>query len=248
VLYAVIGDVHSNLGALEAVLADARARGATKLLDLGDSVYGPLDPGGTARLLMSPGMPSVHVRGNQDRNVVDPHADLALNRSLLFTRQRLGPEAMAWLAALPLTVLVENELRLCHGTPSSDEVYLLEAPGPHGSMLRSRADIAHLLRGAQDPVVLCAHTHLQRVVQLPGGPLVVNPGSVGSPAFADVEPLPYRVESGSPHARYAILENGPHGWSADLVSVPYDHEAAAALATLNGREDWAVALRTGWAS
>ena len=247
-LYAVIADVHSNLGALEAVLDDARARGATKLLDLGDSLYGPLDPAGTARLMMSPGLPSVHVRGNQDRSLVDPHADLALNRSLSFTRARLPPEALAWLAALPLTVLVENELRLCHGSPSSDEVYLLEAPGPNGALLRPRADIAHLLRGSQDPVVLCAHTHLQRAVQLPGGPLVVNPGSVGSPAFADVEPLPYRVESGSPHAKYALLEKGPRGWSVNLVSVPYDHEAAAALAALNGRDDWAWALRTGWAS
>jgi diadenosine tetraphosphatase ApaH/serine/threonine PP2A family protein phosphatase len=248
VLYAVIADVHSNLPALQAVLAHAKARGAGMLLDLGDSVYGPIDPEGSAQLLRNSGLPSVHVRGNQDRNVGDERASLQLNRSLAFTRERLSAESKEWLASLPLTALVDGELRLCHGTPHSDEVYLLEAPGPHGSLLRPRDDIAHLLRGIAEPVVLCGHTHLPRAVQLPGGPLVICPGAVGSPAFADVEPVPYRVESGSPHARYALLERGARGWVAELLLVPYDHDAAAAQASASGRPDWAWTLRTGWTS
>jgi len=245
-LYAVIADVHSNLGALQAVLGHARARGAAQLLDLGDSLYGPLDPAGTARLLMNPGLPAVHVRGNQDRNVIDPKADPDLNRSLAFTRERLAKEHLQWLSQLPVEARVEGGIRLCHGSPYSDEVYLLDSPGPRGSVLRPRAEIAALLGGVTDPVLLCAHTHQQRVVEIPGGPLVVNPGSVGSPAFADTDPAPYRVESGSAHARYALLERGPHGYIVELVSVPYDHEAAAATAERNGRPDWATALRTGW--
>jgi diadenosine tetraphosphatase ApaH/serine/threonine PP2A family protein phosphatase len=247
-LYAVIADVHSNLGALQAVLDHARARGVAQLLDLGDSLYGPIDPAGTARLLMNPGLPSVHVRGNQDRNLVDPNADLFLNRSLAFTRERLAPEHLQWLGRLPAEALVEGEIRLCHGSPGNDEVYLLDSPGPNGSVLRPHAEIARLLRGLADPVLLCGHSHQQRVVEIPGGPLVVNPGSVGSPAFADVDPVPYRVESGSAHARYALLERRPRGYLVELVSVPYDKEAAAAAAECNGRPDWAAALRTGWTS
>jgi predicted phosphodiesterase len=216
------------------------------LFDLGDSLYGPLDPAGTARLMMNPGLPSVSVRGNQDRNLLDPAADLALNGSLAFTRGQLSPEALAWVGRLPTIAVVDGEIALCHGAPLNDEVYLLDSPGPSGSVLRSHHEISRLLGGLVEPVLCCGHTHLQRVVQIPDGPLVINPGSVGSPAFADTEPYPYKVESGSPHARYALMEKGPRGYLVELVSVPYDYEAAAVLAENNRRPDWAIALRTGW--
>jgi predicted phosphodiesterase len=62
---AVIADVHGNSAALEAVLADIEAAGVTEVVNLGDHVSGPLDPGGTADLLMARGFPSI--RGNHDR-------------------------------------------------------------------------------------------------------------------------------------------------------------------------------------
>lgn len=246
-LYAVIADVHSNSAALEAVLAHARRRGADQLLDLGDSVYGPIDPGGTVDLLRGAGMPTVHVRGNQDRTVLDTFADLKANRSLEFTRSRLSPDQLAWLRQHPAEQVLEGAIRLCHGAPGNDEVFLLEGFGPTGNQLRGHQQVARMLGGIPEDVLLCAHTHLQRVVQLPRGPLVVNPGSVGSPAFADTGPVPYRVESGSPHARYALLHRGPGGFSVEQVAVSYDHEGAARQAEQNGRPDWAYALRTGWA-
>jgi hypothetical protein len=62
------------------------------LLDLGDTLYGPLDPRGTWELLNSPGLPAVHVMGNQDRDLFDPASDPALNPSLPYARSQLGAE------------------------------------------------------------------------------------------------------------------------------------------------------------
>jgi hypothetical protein len=83
-------------------------------------------------------------------------------------------------------------------------------------------------------------------VQLAGGPLIVNPGSVGLPAYEDFEP-DHVSESGSPHARYAMLEIGPdESVSVELHAIPYDFEAAALQAEANGRPSWAHAVRTGF--
>jgi hypothetical protein len=56
------------------------------------------------------------------------------------------------------------------------------------------------------------------------------------------------VETGSPGARYAILEKRDRGWRAQLIVVPYDYVAAAERARQNARPDWELALRTGYAT
>jgi diadenosine tetraphosphatase ApaH/serine/threonine PP2A family protein phosphatase len=94
-------------------------------------------------------------------------------------------------------------------------------------------------------VILCGHTHIQRVMTLDDGRMIMNPGSVGLPAYADDRPHAYRAESGSPHARYAVLSNEGDGWMAELLSVDYDWEQAARDAEANARADWSRALRTG---
>jgi hypothetical protein len=78
------------------------------------------------------------------------------------------------------------------------------------------------------------------------GQLLVNPGSVGLPAFDDTKPSYHVVETGSPDARYALLENQTSGWTAALLSVSYDFEPMARLADQHSRPDWAHALRTGY--
>ena len=75
--------------------------------------------------------------------------------------------------------------------------------------LAAPTEIEARLGGTRSPVMLCGHTHIPRVVQLPAGALVVNPGSVGLPAYDDVFPEYHVVETGSPHARYALLEKEP---------------------------------------
>ena len=80
---------------------------------------------------------------------------------------------------------------------------------------------------------------------LPGGQTVVNPGSVGLPAYWDDLPHPHVMETGSPHARYSVISYSEFGWSVTDRIVPYDCESAAETANRNGRPDWAEWLKTG---
>ena len=73
---AVLADIHGNRWALEAVLEDIRRRGIREMVNLGDCLYGPLDPAGTARLLLELDMPAV--RGNEDRILLDEPERLSL--------------------------------------------------------------------------------------------------------------------------------------------------------------------------
>jgi diadenosine tetraphosphatase ApaH/serine/threonine PP2A family protein phosphatase len=97
-------------------------------------------------------------------------------------------------------------------------------------------------------VVLCGHSHQQHLIQLPDGPLILNPGSVGCPSYDDPGNNPHVSESGSPHARYAVLAIDDVQVSAEMIAIAYDWKAASARAETNGRPEWAHGLRTGWFS
>ena len=99
---------------------------------------------------------------------------------------------------------------------------------------------------ADAALILCGHTHMPRSMRLDDGRLVVNPGSVGLQAYDDDHGHPHVMENGTPHARYAIAEQGADGaWTAHFHAVAYDWEQAARLALDNGRPDWVRPLRTG---
>jgi diadenosine tetraphosphatase ApaH/serine/threonine PP2A family protein phosphatase len=92
------------------------------------------------------------------------------------------------------------------------------------------------------PLLLCGHSHIPRLLQLPDGRLLVNPGSVGVPAYDDDWGGYHKVQMHSPHARYAVVEHGPHGWSVQLRAVAYDWQQAVARVLANGRPDYALWL------
>jgi hypothetical protein len=92
---------------------------------------------------------------------------------------------------------------------------------------------------------VCGHTHTPRARRLADGTLVVNPGSVGRPAYAHDRPHRHVVESGSPHARWALLEHRADGWHAELRQAAYDWDGAARRAAALGFADWAHELATG---
>jgi predicted phosphodiesterase len=135
---------------------------------------------------------------------------------------------------------------LLHGTPLADTVYLLETVHRDGVTLASEEETQSRLGGgaAAQPLVLCGHSHIPRTISC-GDLLIVNPGSVGLQAYVDDNPLPHVMATGSPHARYAILEPGGSGWRVDQIQITYNWDAAARAATRNGRQDWAHRLRTG---
>ena len=223
--FAAIADVHGNLWALEAVLADIARRGIRDIVNAGDHLAGPLDHDGTARLLMDLALPSVS--GNQDRELI-------------------GGTHGRWLETLPLRRELPGDVLMFNGTPERDDVYLLESVRSSGEVtLASIDEITERLGGVTQTLLICGHTHIPRAIALPGR-LIVNPGSVGLQGYEDDAPLPHVMETGSPQARYAILERSEAGgWHVEHVAIGYDAEAAARMAERNGRLDWAWRLRTG---
>lgn len=240
---AVLSDIHGNRWALEAVLSDIERRGVRETVNLGDCLYGPLDPAGTARLLVALDLPTV--RGNQDRVIVEPRRGPEEPPTLAFVRENLGEEHLRWLESLESTAVVGEVLFLCHGSPRRDDEYLLLEVVERGVRLRKPEGLLDRTSGVELPVLLCGHDHVPRTVYLADGRLVVDPGSVGLPAYADDLPHAHAMETGTPHARYSIVGWSESGWWVEDIAVPYDWETAAAVAGENGRPDWAEWLRTG---
>lgn len=239
---AVIADIHGNILALDAVLADIARRGADLTVNLGDIVSGPLFPRETADRLRSLGLPTI--RGNHERQLLT-HSFEQMGASDRFAVQSLGADQTDWLASLPETLRLDGGVLLVHGTPASDLVYFLETVDGAGVRSATAEEIEDRAGDADARLILCGHTHMPRIVRTSGGRLIVNPGSVGVQAYRDEEPVPHRVETGAPHARYAIVTLGADDIAVDLIAVAYDWEAAARTAETNGRPDWARALRTG---
>jgi len=248
---AVLSDIHGNRWALEAVLDDIRRRGIRDMVNLGDCLYGPLDPAGTARILMELDMPTV--RGNEDRIILEEPGRHPDATSLPFVRSSLKPEHLDWLSSLPLSACAFDDFFLCHGTPERDDAYLLREVQATGCRLLPVATVARSVRAVIQPVILCGHDHLPALLALPDGRHVVDPGSVGLPAYRDGRPFPHAMEAGSPHARYAVVRRlapglVPLGLAVEAVAIPYDWQRAAATAAENSRPDWAEFLRSGRAS
>lgn len=127
-----------------------------------------------------------------------------------------------------------------------DSLYLLETVEPAAVRLASPAEIAARLGGAAAPLIACGHTHFPRSVRTAAEQLIVNPGSVGLPAFEDERICHHVIETGSPDARYAIVEKHDGRWTSGLITVPYDHASMARLARGRWMDDWARALQTGY--
>jgi predicted phosphodiesterase len=240
---AVTADIHGNEPALAAVLDAIAEEGVDGIIDLGDALNGPIDPAGVLRRLRT--VRPVHVRGNGDRMILEAPGAGA-SRSARFARERLSPDDLAYLADWPERAGLDG-LVAFHGSPRSDTEYLLEDVASGSGRPRTPPEIRSLLGLETAPLILCGHSHLPRTVALPDGRLVVNPGSVGLPAYADDLPVPHRMEAGSPHARYAVIERTGGRWSASLRAVAYDWERAAAIAAANQFPDWVRPLRTGYA-
>ena len=242
---AVLADVHGNAWALDAVLADIARRGITTIVNLGDSVYGSLDPRGAAERLMA--VCTVNIAGNQDRTVFAPTPAVQATADHHFVTSELSVAQIEWLRGQPSSAVVAG-IFCCHGTPGSDETYLLEEVTPHGVFLRATAAIQQELVGVEQAVIVCAHSHVPRTVWLPSNQLVVNPGSVGIPAYDEELPYPHVMEAGSPHARYAILTPGAADWQVEHVALAYAWHMPAAVARQRERPDRARWIETGRAS
>ena len=241
---AIISDIHGNIAALEAVLADIARRKVATIVNLGDALSGPFDAAATANRLMA--LDLVTVRGNHDRQLYDTPVD----KMGLWERwaiDELSPQHLEWVKGFPQTAEVGGIL-LCHGTPGNDAENWLDHRGCNARLVaRDLSEVEAHTTGVAHRLIACGHTHEPRIVRLSDGRMIVNPGSVGCPAYLDTRMTPNFIhQTGAPDARYAIVEERGGQWSADLIAVPYDASGMAALARAKGADSWAQAVTTGW--
>jgi predicted phosphodiesterase len=172
---AAIYDIHGNLPALEAALAEIAREGVDLILVGGDVAIGP-HPAETIALLASLGDRLRFVRGNGDRELVAAFDEKRSEGPASWEAGRIDQAARDFLAAFEETVTLDiaglGPVLFCHGTPRSDtEIVTVLTPDE-----RFRA----VLAGVETPLIVCGHTHIQfdRAVD---DRRVVNAGSVGMP-------------------------------------------------------------------
>lgn len=199
---ALLYDIHGNLPALEAVLADAGEAGARRFLLGGDYAAFGAWPRETVERLR--GLDADWIRGNVERWTMNPaDAPEPVRPALAICRDLLGEELAAELAALPPTRAGERVL-YCHASPDSDVDGFVAEPADGED---------ELLAGVEAGRVVVGHTHQQFRRPAGRGIELVNPGSVGIPL------------DGDRRAAYALVAADG---SLDLRRVEYDHEASAA--------------------
>jgi diadenosine tetraphosphatase ApaH/serine/threonine PP2A family protein phosphatase len=201
---AVHYDIHGHLPALEAVVADARGRGAERFLLGGDYALFGGWPGETVMALRELDAPAL--RGNGERWTAVPDeapADPVVQAAITACREALGEATVAELAALPES-LEHGTTKFWHGSPASDVRSFAPTPAP---------DEAELLEGVEESRLVFGHTHLPFRRLAVQGVELVNPGSVGMPF------------DGDPRAAYAVI--GDDG-GVEHHRVAYDHAASAA--------------------
>jgi len=236
---AVISDIHGNSWALEAVLEDISKHDPDLVVNLGDALYGPLKPGETFNLIKSNNILSIS--GNEDRLILEKNPP---SLTLDFVIRDLSPEAMKWLESLPETMILSSGIFMCHGTTDCDTTYLLEDICEGNLRVRNPEDLEELLNGVNEKIILCGHSHLPRLVNT-SEKIIINPGSVGCPAFDDDHPCYHKVSNYSYHARYCMVELYDKEIITHHIAVSYDHMKAADCAIRNGRSDWAKWLQSG---
>lgn len=219
-IYGVISDVHSNLAALEAVLAELAHLGVDEILFLGDVVGYGADANACVELVGRAA--SRAIRGNHDRIVGGEDSPWAYEYSSdevrdadLWSRRALTPGNAGMIRGLPPGPLgLAGGILLCHGSPRSEDEYLLSG--------EAAADSGAFLRGSYPGASVCffGHTHTAIVLEaggraLPerashdlaaGGPFLVNPGSVGQP------------RDGDPRAAFGVFDAESRVYSGRRVS------------------------------
>jgi putative phosphoesterase len=206
---AVLSDIHGNLPALEAVLAEVEEAGVDAVLVAGDVIGGPFPAEVFDRLTSVPDVR--FVRGNADRFVLEGTDEFGDDWAA--ERERMGEVRLAAVAAWPLTQELEidglGRALVCHAIPTADE--------PIFTRITPDEDVAALLGELDADLLVVGHTHVQFDRRLPSGLRIVNGGSVG---------LPYEGRRG---AFWAIL--GPE---VEMRHTEYDVEAAVASMRANG--------------
>ncbi len=241
--YAIISDIHGNLLALEAVLKDIASRSVDTIINLGDHVFGPLEPQKTADLIFSREI--ICISGNKDRDILENLDRITQDATLEQVKKNIDKRSIDWLKSLPSTQIIDELIFACHGTPESDNEYLLEEVTGNGVFVFKDEELIAKTNHIKEQIILCGHSHVNRVIRLSNGKLILNPGSVGLPAYLGNAQVRFAMESMTPYAKYALIYADKNSIKIEQVNCPYDWNAASATARKNGREDWAQGLLYG---
>jgi predicted phosphodiesterase len=222
---ALVSDVHGNLTALEAVLADIERRGVTRVLNLGDVV----GKGPRAREVVELCQKrcEVNILGNWDDFLPDPDRTFD-NEALRWWLDELGPGQGEWLRSLPFCHdfwLSGRRVRLFHASEETVHRrvrYVRTQAEFEGLFTNTPATVAAVGDGPVPDVVGYADTHDPGYEGQLDRRIAFNIGSVGN-CMGDPTPL------------YCLLEGElgsqePAPWSVSFVRVPYDVEAELAVA------------------
>jgi putative phosphoesterase len=198
---ALLGDVHANLPALEAVLSHAKNLGATQYWNIGDFVGYNAFPDQVVTRMRKQGFSNII--GNYDIKALNyPKKDKKWRRTkhplkwlaFKWAYEHLSAESKAYLAALPEELYLtigERKFLLVHGSPASNEELLDKATSQ--TRLMELKDIVEQKHNAVFAAIICGHSH-QAFTRRVDNTLFVNTGSVGRPG------------DGNPRTAYAILD------------------------------------------
>lgn len=243
--YAIISDIHGNALALKAVLADIKSRGIDNIINLGDFFFGALEPEKVAGMLRD--NPMLCITGNTDREILEAIDNPTGKHKPGMDRvvDDLSGESIAWMRSLPKTTACDGLFFVCHGTPESDNEYLLEKVTANGVFVYNDEDLITKTQHIAERIVLCGHSHVNRVIWLSNNKIILNPGSVGLPAYLGVGEHRFAMESMSPHAKYAIVTVSGDNIDIEQMLCAYDWNAAAEIAKQHGNPDAAKFLLHG---
>ena len=234
----LLGDIHGNLVALDAVLADSERRDVESVVCLGDIAAGGPEPGQTIARLRE--LRCAAVRGNADEWLLEgippeTEDDRRLQEIVAWSRAQVGERNARWLGDLPLTSALDlgfGTILCFHGSPRSNvERILPRTP---------EEELEPMLAGASAEVLAGGHTHVQ-MIRRHRSSLLVNPGSVGLP-LADTACA--RGSRPGSVAEYAIVD-GAATPRVELLSVPVDAGQLARAASDSGMphaHEWTALL------
>ncbi len=235
---AVLSDMHGNVAALDAVLADLATQPHEETVVAGDlALLGPRPAESIARV-RALNVPTIY--GNTDRYITQGNPNPIMNDWVPWVRERIGPEGVDYLAALPFDHYIvppdgkspADNLLIVHATPTNVDAALITEPHPTDANVpvTSAEDAARFIGDARADLILYGHIHY------------ASAGTVGTQRVASIGAVGFPFD-GDPRTAYALVTwDGTH-WVVTHRRVAYDHEAVARDAEQSGAPFSALAAR-----